>query len=211
MSRWLIDYDSTLSDTFREQLVWLGREFGTTYSYDDFTKWRSEDVVSAAEAAFLWGDQCFLNEDFQRQCPPIPGAIEGMLDLLEMGEHLMVVSDRPAQLFDVTRQWLDAQGLDMVRLLFTYHKSSMSLDGDGMMTKYQAAARHKLTHVWEDAPHHAEKFASKEWIQHVFLLDTPYNQEIEHPKIIRIANWNEGMEILRRVQKIKAARVPIHA
>jgi uncharacterized HAD superfamily protein len=189
--RWLIDYDSTLADTFAEQLVWLNRAFDSEYQYDSFTRWRSEDIVTAEEAAFLWGDKCFLNEDFQRECPPIPGAIDGMLELLDRGEHLMIVSDRPAQLFDVTRQWLDAQGLDMVRLLFTHHKSSMSLDSTGMMTKYQAAARYRLPNIIEDAPHHAEKFATMGWVDRIFLLDKPYNQGIAHPKIYRVYDWPE--------------------
>lgn len=195
MARWLIDYDSTLADTFAEQIIWLNREFGSVYEYDDFTKWRSEDVVTPEEAAFLWGEECFLNEDFQRECPPIPGAIDGMNDLLEMGEHLMIVSDRPVQLFDVTREWLDRQGLDMVRLLFTHHKNSMSLDSTGMMTKYQAAARHQLQYIVEDAPHHAETFANKVWVKQVFLLDKPYNQEIEAGKIIRVPGWDNIIRI----------------
>lgn len=142
----------------------------------------------------MWGKDCFLSEDFQSLVPPVDGAIDGVLSLLEAGHHLMIVSDRPSELFEVTRDWLDNQGLEMVRLLFTTHKHSLSV-GKGM-TKSQAAYLYKLDTVIEDAPHHAETLAGRSYIDQLFLLDMPYNQEIVHPKVQRVQHWRNVVQEL---------------
>jgi 5' nucleotidase, deoxy (Pyrimidine), cytosolic type C protein (NT5C) len=191
MSRWLVDYDSTLAETFLEQLRITNQEFDTEYEDSMFVTWRSEDYMPEAHASFMWGPDVFLSECWQLSVPPVPGAIEGCQRLLDQGEHLMIVSDRPPALFDVTRQWLDDHGLDMVRLLFTSHKASSMIPTKDSISKYQAAARYKLDHVVEDAPHHAETFANKPWIERVYLLDRPCNRKVDHPKIRRVHSWND--------------------
>lgn len=196
-NKWLIDYDSTLVDTFTAQIAALNARFNTEYTSDFFTKRRSEDLISQEEADFLWGSECFLSDELQRSAVPLKGALEGMRHLQEIGEQMMIVSDRPQTLYNVTREWLDTNGLGFVRLLFTSHKESVSIPTAYSLSKYEAAEYFGLTHIWEDAPHHAETFASMDSIERIFLLDKPHNRGIEHPKIKRIADWQEGIEILK--------------
>lgn len=191
MSRILCDYDMTLANTFIEQIAAVNTEFGTNYVHEDFKTWRSEDVLTEEEAAFMWGPRVFMNEDFQQRVEPVKGAIEGMNALLAEGHHCMIISDRPVALFEVTRDWLDRQGLEMVRLLFTRHKHSMNpaVQSDNIMTKAQAAWSYKLDTIIEDAMHHAKAFADREWIDRVYMLDTPHNREFDHPKVVRCYGW----------------------
>ncbi len=195
MARHLIDYDSTLADTQALRLETVNAHFGTNYTPDMVTSWHNS-YMTDEEQAFMWSDACFLNEQLQLNARPVRGAIQGVTMLLAQGHELMVVSDRPLSLFDVTRQWLDDHNLDMVRLLFTRHKHSQSTEST-LKTKVQAAYQHRLSIVIEDAPHHAAVFAEKNWIDHVYLLDMPYNQGVEHSKVHRVADW---AEIVRREQ-----------
>lgn len=190
-----LDYDMTLANTFIEQIELLNKEFGTLYKHEDFYTWATEDVCTPEEVAWLWGDSCFLSEEFQANVEPVEGAIEGVLSLLNQGHHCMIISDRPSQLFEVTRDWLDRQGLDMVRLLFTRHKHSANTDNvSGVMTKSQAAWSYKLDTVFDDAPHHCSVLAEKDWINEVYMINSPHNQHISHPKIIRCFGWSDAIE-----------------
>ena len=192
--RWLIDYDSTLANTLRGQLRLVNERFGRNYTEDIITAWRTEDCLPEKEVGFMWGSECFGNLEFQAQIEPVTGAIEGLLALVDSGEHCMIISDRAPALFEVTRNWLDEKGLDMVRLLFTHHKLSARVNKDGAMSKYQAAWVHRLNTVVEDSPFHAEVFGSKTWVNQVYLLDKPYNRHVEGEKILRVSNWNEILD-----------------
>ena len=192
MVKILLDYDSTIADTTGHRLATINKKFGTHYHSSGVTTWFNDEngYMDEAHDGWGWGQECFLSPEWQLGIPPIAGAIEGVKRLLSEGHEGMVVSDRPEFLFECTREWLDRQGLDTVRLLFTKHKASKSGDHDGF-TKSQAAYLYKLTHVVEDAPHHSRTLAERNYIEKIFLLDTPYNQGIHHDKIVRVKGWNE--------------------
>jgi hypothetical protein len=190
MAKWLIDYDSTLCDTQAEYIKRMNERFGTQYTKDNFATWSAPLEVRPEHYKWLWSEECFLNEDFQRTPPPVEGAIEGFKALLNAGHDAMIVSDRPASLFEVTRDWLDRQGLEFVRLYFSRHKHSLNGQTEGL-TKIQVAWYNKLTHVVEDAPHHAKAFSAKPYMERIYLLDKPYNQGIEHEKITRVDTWED--------------------
>lgn len=191
MTRFCIDYDSTLAATDLARLEALNAQFGTNYVLSDITDWNwTAENYPEEHETWQWGPECFMNEEFQYYVPSVPGAIEGVQALLHAGHQAIIISDRPDSLFDVTRAWLDERGLGTVRLFFTRHKASLSTGTTGL-TKQQAVVLFKLTEVVDDGPHHAEMFASKPHIERVFLLDRPYNQEVDHPKIIRVSGWDE--------------------
>jgi len=201
----LLDYDATLAATDRLRIQWINERFGTNYSNDKITTWfNSESNYMLPEHdAWAWSDACFLNEAFQAQVQPVDGAIDGVLELLDMGHQCMVVSDRPASLFEVTRDWLDNQGLDMVRLLFTRHKHSMNAVFG--MTKQQAAYLYKLRVVIEDGPHHASVFAEKDHIDRIYLLNYPYNQHVPYnDKITRVDRWDEIVSYIKETELVEA-------
>lgn len=193
MTRWLIDYDQTLANTQARYLQAMNERFGTDYVESDFTSWAGPKRIKKEHFDWVWSPECFMNEDFQESVEPLAHAIEGVHHLIANGDEAMVVSDRHSSLFEVTRDWLDKQGLDMVRLLFTRHKHSSLTDGN--LTKQQAAWLYKLDGVIEDGPHHVELFAKKPHINRIFLIDMPYNQYLgEDERIIRVNGWKEIVE-----------------
>ena len=190
MSKWLIDFDSTLSDTFAGVIPVVNAEFGTNYTPKDFVSWSSELFMEPEHASFMWGEHGFLSDDVQIATPPVRYAIQGVKQLLRKGHDLMVVSDRPSRLYDVTCAWLQQHELDLP-VVFTHNKHSASVGTDGDRTKAQVAWQHRLTHVVEDAPHHAKSFADRSFVDRVYLLDYPHNQDVAHEKITRVHTWKE--------------------
>lgn len=190
MSRILVDYDQTLCATQQALLDVCNVRFGEAFTSKDITSWLTEKHLPLEYVTYMWGADGFLNVDVQANANPVDGAIQGMLALMDAGHQPMIVSDRPPELFEVTRDWLDRHGLDMVRLLFTRHKHSKNTSTKGM-TKVQAAYLYKLDTIIEDAPHHAEAFALKPYVDHIFLLDMPYNQLIHDEKVQRVHSWSD--------------------
>src|SRR5574338_1497591 len=165
----LLDYDSTLVATDDMRLRWVNERFGTNYTPEEITSWFMD--YTEEEETFMWGSECFLNDAFQSACLPVEGALKGVQALLDYDYTIVVVSDRPIELYSATRQWLDSHELSHIELIFTHNKLSMSTDSSELMTKMQIAYLKKLKIVIEDAPHHAEHFAEKDYIDRVLLLD----------------------------------------
>lgn len=189
MTKYLIDFDMTLSKTFVAQIDEVNKRFDKNYLYSQFVTWASEDVLESQEVEYMWSEDVFLSEAFQLSCEPLPHAVERVQELLSDGHKGIVVSDRPKSLFTATVKWLEQQGLGDLPVLFTRSIHSKSDQETTIKTKAQIAYLHKLTHVVEDSPHHSIGLAQRSYIDKVYLLDTPNNQHIEHDKITRIYDW----------------------
>lgn len=183
MARWLIDIDSTTMDTIGRQLALASERFGVAYTIDHITEWDWDDILPAEVCAYVWGDECFKNPSFHWTCPAVASSIKTVRGLLTAGNDVFFVSDRPDALYDVTRAWLDGWELDAADLIFTNRET---------YPKAQAAVDLRLSHVVEDAGHHAVDLAALDQVQRVYLVDYPYNRAIPaHPKITRVAGWAE--------------------
>lgn len=192
MPKWLIDYDSTLVNTFERQIQELNLEYGTTYTEEDFTDWENLHIPDD-HRSYLWSDDVFLNRDFQLSCEPLPNAIHKIGEIIdERREKAFVISDRPLALYTVTREWLNAHYLEDLPLIFTRSPYGGSMYKErAEHSKSRMAYYKRLTHVVEDAPHHALKLANRKWVENVYLLDKANNRHIEHPKITRVSGWRD--------------------
>ncbi len=200
MAKILVDLDGVLMDSLSAQLDVLNKTFRTCWTTEQLTHYWTEEFMEDSHVAFLWGPECFLDEKLQINAEAVEGGISGVKRLIDMGHIPMIVSDRPKQLFEVTRAWLDNHDLDTIRLMFTRHIRSGALANGARMSKSQAAYLYKLTHVIEDSPHNARLLAKRAYVDTVYLLDKPYNQEEYLDKdIIRCDRWLNVCERLESV------------
>lgn len=199
MPRWMIDFDSVLSNTFKHQIERVNQKFGILLSHEDFTDWDVNKVLNEEQASFMWGDQVFLNDDFQRECTAVPHAVETVSWFLGQGHECVVVSDRPQALYDATRDWLDIRGLT-IPLYLTRSVVSKSDQDASIPTKQDVVRELNLTRIVDDAPHHAEAFSTMPDIDVVYLMDTPSNQHVwQHHSIVRVFGWDEIYQTEQRI------------
>ena len=191
MQRYMIDFDSVLSNTFKHQIERVNEQFGLTLTHDDFTSWDVSDVLNEEQESYMWGNQVFFNNDFQMECTAVEGAVDTVLWLRDQGYECVVVSDRPQALYEATRVWLDVRGLT-IPLMLTRSLVSKSDQDPNIPTKQDIARELHLTRIVDDAPHHAEAFSVMPEVDIVYLMDTPSNQHVEsHSKILRVYGWDE--------------------
>jgi hypothetical protein len=192
VTNFLVDFDSTLSNTFVKQIEWLNHKFRTNYTEEDFLDWGLPHLTSE-EIAYLWSDECFLDPVFQLSCDPLPYAVDKVQQIIDRGDTITVVSDRPQELFSVTRMWLANNLTRIVPLVFTrspFHTSVIH-NHSAYNTKSQVSWNRRLTTIVEDAPHHSYALAQREYVDKVYMLDKPNNRDVHHPKIQRIQDWRE--------------------
>lgn len=182
-NRWLIDIDSTTMDTTLLQLQLANERFGSNFTIDHITAWQWEDYMPEEVCAYVWGDEVFKNLSFHAEAPTVRQSVETLRLMLDQGEILYFVSDRPDRLYETTRAWLDGHGLSEAKLVFTDRET---------WPKKLAAKQFGLEYVVEDAPHHSVDLANTSFIKQVYLLDYPYNRSVpDHPKITRVSGWGE--------------------
>jgi len=195
--KWLIDFDSVLSNTFVHQIEKLNEEFGLSMTHEDFFDWDTRKFLTKEQADFMWGPEVFLNEDFQIECTPIEGGRQFLQKLVARGDDFVVVSDRQDALYDVTSRWLE-RNIGSCKLFLTKSPKYMGSQSSGM-TKQDVVVDLGLNKIVDDAPHHAVPFASIESVERVYLMNTPSNQHVEETdKIVRAHGWSH-VERMERV------------
>ena len=193
-TRWLIDFDSVLSNTFKHQIERLNERFDLSLTHEDFTSWDTSKFLTEEQADYMWGNEVFLNPQFQLECSAVPYGIFVVRLLVSIGDECVVVSDRPRELYDVTRLWLDQHELRIPLFLTRSHISKSDQDAS-IPTKQDVVRLLGLTKAVDDAPHHATAFRDMPEMGRVYLMDTPSNQDVvETPKITRVRSWFDVYE-----------------
>lgn len=183
MTRVLVDFDSTLTTFDEAMLAACNKRFGTSYAASDINDW--DWLRTFPHAAYAWGAMCYRSPAWTLTVPPQPGAVETVREMIAAGFEPFVVSDREPEMARWIRDWLRRYRLDSVVVLTTdrtlYPKATVARDL-GMRIAV------------EDAPHHA--LALGEAGLTFYLIDKPYNQVVEHERVIRVHGWGQIAEAL---------------
>lgn len=196
MAKILLDFDSTLIDTQSVRLSRTNAKFGTNYSASDVVTWHNTGYFEKEHDEWMWGEECFLDPTLHLESPPVRNALIGVSALKNLGHDMVVVTDRPDCIHDVTRQWLKQHKINLP-VYFTYHKDSYSLVGT--KTKKDIVDEIGIEIVIEDSPHHSTELSRMPTVETVYLLDYLYNRNVDGPKITRVADWKELILIMSQV------------
>jgi hypothetical protein len=197
--RWMVDFDTTLARVFENQIARHNDRFGTSYSVGDFTSWDTSKVLGPEENEAFWQD--FLDPGTTEWAVPVILGPRSVRDIRKCGDEVYIVSDRPLELRVPTYNWLKEWDLDSFPLVLTRSPKSRGDRHSGIPTKRQVVWGLGLTHVVEDAPHHASGLSRAPTVEQVYLIDTPANQSVKNQRrgtrqaaITRVQSWEDIME-----------------
>jgi 5'(3')-deoxyribonucleotidase len=180
-----IDFDSVLSDLAALQVVSYNIKHGTSLAKDDIDDWWW--WKQQAHPEFVWGDECFHNEQWMMATPPVSGAIVGANALRdEFGIMTYVVTQRP----DHHRRWVEAW-IDQHRIIV--NDVYLSSDDQPKASIYRNL---KIDVGIDDAPHNVEELAT---ICPMILFDQPWNREVATggaTNIVRADSWEVVNDIV---------------
>jgi uncharacterized HAD superfamily protein len=178
-----VDIDGTITDPYHF-IPYLNEMFNKNYKNEDITTHDWEALYNIKESDIITNfHETYLHTYIDVEC------IEGSSEIIEeiAKEHnVFFITARSHNLTDITNNWLKEIGL-----------SSIDVHLLGSHYKVEKAQELNCDIFIEDSPANAIQLAEVGII--VFLINTYYNQEVKHPNIIRVNNWNEIKEKINTI------------
>jgi uncharacterized HAD superfamily protein len=179
--RYGIDLDGVCFDFVGAFSSWLKAKLNLSYEDNQITEYHwYRCIPGMSETDFFREFHNFGHAGMYESLGLIHGCVAGVHRMLANGQ-LWFITARPdyvkAQTIEAVKR---AFGLDERQIVFSHGKD------------YKANAVNSLqidTFV-EDGPQYAESIAANTGAK-VYLIDKPYNQKVNHPKIHRVISWDE--------------------
>lgn len=168
----LVDMDGVLVDMSEEMLSELNEEFGTDYTPSDLEAFDYSEYMPQAHADYMY--DLWHKKDRYAEVDPVPGAMEGVERLRELGR--VVVASSPMKGHAISKiAWLERHG---------FNKSHRVLISDKNLLRGGI--------LIDDGFHNIRRFHGQG-----ILVDQPYNRKFEY--LIRAFSWSD---IVRYVENM---------
>ena len=188
-----VDFDDCLCETARHFSGLAKDMFGTNVPYENINFFNLQKSFSLTDKQY---------EDMMAEAhkPEIllsyaetPGAADTLNSWVDEGHDVSVITGRPFNSFEPSREWLDRHRLGRIKLycLNKYGRDSFYQNTEYSLELEDYYKMHFDIAV-EDSPH-AFKFFDHLPDLKVLVYDRPWNHNVELPgdNYIRCFNWNE--------------------
>ena len=188
-----VDFDDCLCETARHFSGLAKDMFGTNVPYENINFFNLQKSFSLTDKQY---------EDMMAEAhkPEIllsyaetPGAADTLNAWVDEGHDVSVITGRPFNSFEPSREWLDRHGLGRIKL---YCLNKYGRDSFYQNTEYSLELedyyRMHFDIAVEDSPH-AFKFFDHLPDLKILVYDRPWNRGVELPgdNYIRCFDWNE--------------------
>ncbi|MBQ6364078.1 MAG: 2-dehydropantoate 2-reductase [Lachnospiraceae bacterium] len=192
-----IDFDDCLCETARHFCVLVKELFGKTVPYEEVRFFNLQNSFSLTEEQYehmmIEGHRSEVLLSFEET----PGASETVLDWIEGGHDVSIITGRPAGAYEASREWLDRHGLEQVRLycLNKYGRDNF-IKNSAFNLELEDYYRMHFDYAVEDSPLAFKYFDHLPGLQ-VMVYDRPWNHDCEFPgeNYRRCPDW----EMIRRI------------
>ena len=192
-----IDFDDCLCETARHFCVLVKELFGKTVPYEEVRFFNLQNSFSLTEEQYehmmIEGHRSEVLLSFEET----PGASETVLDWIEGGHDVSIITGRPAGAYEASRDWLDRHGLEQVRLycLNKYGRDNF-IKNSAFNLELEDYYRMHFDYAVEDSPLAFKYFDHLPGLQ-VMVYDRPWNHDCEFPgeNYRRCPDW----EMIRRI------------
>lgn len=188
-----VDIDEVIKDTLDSVIEFYYQKTGKRIPRDDFKSYRWWEVwgIEKKEAIKIWND--FVKSDLHKDTPMIKGSKEA-IEILDKNHDILFITSRADEIEKETREWFK---IHFPNKNFKIHFTSYI--EQGKVPKSDICIRQGVEILIEDDVVYSEECAEK-GIK-VILFDKPWNQGLEHKKIIRVENWSEALEEIEEIVK----------
>ena len=188
-----VDFDDCLCETARHFSGLAKDMFGTNVPYENINFFN-------LQKSFFLTDKQYEDMMAEAHKPEIllssaetPGAADTLNAWVDEGHDVSVITGRPFNSFEPSREWLDRHGLGRIKLycLNRYGRDSFYQNTEYSLELEDYYKMHFDVAV-EDSPH-AFKFFDHLPDLKVLVYDRPWNRNAELPgdNYIRCFDWNE--------------------
>lgn len=190
-----IDIDGVVADYFSKFLEFYNKKTGKNLSVSDWKTYNFWDSlpVSKEEGKKLM-EEFYLRADFD-EIQLIEGAKEAIIELAKQNQ-IYVITARPLRWGEKTKKFFDKHfsGLPL-------HLVHSRDENDKTIYKREICRDLNINILIEDYGDIALQCA--EIGVRVFLLDYLYNQNVKHENIIRVKNWDEILDKIKKLNDVE--------
>jgi len=190
-----IDIDEVLAEFMEAFFGYYESAFGEKYFVKDIRDYYSDfsRISGLNRKKFLEIMDDFYRTGFYRKTRPVDGAVKAVGEL--SGRHeLFAITARSEKVKKETMEFLEKHFLDVSFKVFF----SNELHEGANIKKEDICKGLGIGVLVEDSGKYAICYA--EAGIKVLLLDKPWNQGVEHENIIRVNNWDEVLNEIRRIE-----------
>lgn len=186
-----VDMDDVLAQWAERFVEWYNYDVPhAKISFDTLDIWRLEETVG--HEAVLRMRSYLRYPNFYQDLEPVPGAIDGMKELIADGHDVLIVTSIPkfaGLAYEGKQQWIRKHMpfFDLDNFLAVRRKDKVEAD-----------------FLLDDAPHNIEAFRKKPNARGAFVFDRPWNRKIEPGfRCRRVDSWPDFVRKIRRTQRLE--------
>ena len=188
-----VDFDDVLCETARELSRLAGRLYGCRVPYAEIRAFNLREAFDLDEARYLQLMRTAHEPEFLLELDPTPGAVGTLAAWAAAGHTVEIVTGRPWATQEVSRQWLERQGVGHLAIIHVdkYNRELAPEAGDWSraLTPAEFATRRYDLAV-EDAPVALRMLAGMAPCR-VVIFDRPWNRDMPalNRRFIRCTDW----------------------
>ena len=188
-----VDFDDCLCETARAFTDIADRLFGKKVPYENVRFFNLQKSFELNEEEY---EKLMIEghrEEVLLSYEETPGASKTLNEWIDQGHEVSVVTGRPFSAYDSSRKWLDAHGLERVKLfsLDKYGRDNFIKNSEFNL-KLEDYYKMKFDVAVEDSPM-AFKFFNHLPELKVMVFNRPWNEDVELPgeNFTRCMDWNQ--------------------
>jgi uncharacterized HAD superfamily protein len=188
MAHVYVDVDDVLTDTAGTYLQIVAEEFNKTASLADMVTFDLQQSFGLSEKEYSHLVTVAHRPEKILGMPPCPGALETLARWKQAGHHIHIVTGRPTDTLETSRQWLSDHDIafDSFTMVDKYQRPDMD---PKIARPVSDLKRMAFTLAVEDSAAMAAYLAEALAIP-VALVDRPWNQAAAvNGKITRCRDW----------------------
>jgi len=182
------------------QLGWIAfnnEKYGHNLTFEDIKDYSYRDSMNISDDEVFRRIYEIYASNIIRELAPVPGAIDVINRLSGDGHSLYILTSRPTQIKEVTRNWIDEHfPQQFIDILFSGQVSQKGYDHK--ITKADICKEYRVDWLVEDAPMHAEH-AAQAGIN-VAVVEKPWNRNVTFTNslIKRIGDVSELPDLIQK-------------
>ncbi len=183
-----VDLDDVLCETARQCLLIVEREFGKRVELEQLTTFDLgvSCSLTPSEREHLY--RIMHEPEEILAIAPIPEAIDTLRDWLFAAYDIAIVTGRPPDTLEATREWLGQHNVPHASLMFVDKYGRFETEGTHAIGLEELQS-HRYAWAVEDSLPMAHFLAEKMGLE-VLLIDRPWNQSSSlPPNVTRHHNW----------------------
>lgn len=180
--RYGVDLDGVCFDFVSPFSGWLKQKLSIDYHDHEIVDYHWYNCIPGLSEKDFWNEfHKWGQSGNYKTLELLPGAKDGVRWLLENAGDVYFITARPEYALDQTLECLSEH--------FEFDKNKL-IFANGCNGKVKEVNELGVDIMIEDAPHNAKEIVEKTAAD-IYLMDTSYNRDVKHDRIVRVKHWNE--------------------